>query len=413
MNNQGRSGVGIQKSLAALLLASIGTAAWADTAETRGGLTVRSDDGRFEMKLNGRLHFDAYAFSEDLPRTTEGGMFLRRGNFGVSGKLWGWSYKQEFDLAASDSADVAWREAWIAAPALGGEIVIGQFKPFRSMEELTSSNEILFMERPFSSATGLYAGRQYQVGVGYKLPFSIGLWATSLVNLHAIGGTASEGMGLSTRLTLTPVNRENRIIHLGLSAGADNSDGGGPRAAAIGPGMVTIAGRDNADQVVSPRINFGATSVGQTQQTIALEAAAAFGPAFVQFEAAQSTLGAVAPATDQDLLSYYLAGSYFLTGETKPYRASRGAFGAPKPNSYSGAWELALRYDVIQNDDLTGAAGKPQITAVTAGANWYPNPNVRLMLNYTMGSGETTNTGTRVTTENSPDALALRAQLSF
>lgn len=403
----------VKKTWAVLLGAGVSTAALADAGETRGGLTVRSDDGRFVIKLDGRLHFDAYAFSEDLPRTTEGGAFLRRGNFGASGKLYGWSFKQEFDLAAGDSANASWREAWIATPALGGEIVVGQFKPFRSMEELTSSNETLFMERPFSSATGLYAGRQYQVGLGYKLPFSRGLWATSLVNLRAIGGTATEGVGLSTRLTLTPVNRENRVIHLGLSAGADNSDGGLPRATSVGPGQITIAGRDNPDQVMSPRINFGATSPGQTQQTIALEAAAAFGPAFVQFEAAQSTLGAAAPATDQDLLSYYLAGSYFLTGESKPYRPARGTFGSPRPNSYSGAWELALRYDAIQNDDLAGAQGKPQITAITAGVNWYPNPNVRLMLNYTMGSGETTSTGSGATTENAPDALALRTQLSF
>ncbi len=56
---------------------------------------------------------------------------------------------------------------FIAKSALGGKFTIGHFKPYRSMEELTSSNEITMMERPFASATGLYNGRQFQQGVGY------------------------------------------------------------------------------------------------------------------------------------------------------------------------------------------------------------------------------------------------------
>jgi len=152
----------ITKGLLAATLASLAQPVLADSAETKGGLTVKTDDGRFEFKLGGRFHIDTYAFlgcdndvagvgAECAAADTVGGMFLRRGYITATGKLYGWKFKSEFDPAASASANAIWREAWVATDLFGGEIMIGQFKPFRSMEELTSSNEILMMERPFSS----------------------------------------------------------------------------------------------------------------------------------------------------------------------------------------------------------------------------------------------------------------------
>ena len=168
----------IKLSAAAILALGFAQPVLADQAETKGGLTVKTDDGRFEFKLGGRFHIDTYMFDGcavdgvDCPGgTTIGGMFLRRGYITTTGKLYGWKFKSEFDPAASASAQSTWREAWVSTEAMGGEILIGQFKPFRSMEELTSSNEILIMERPYSSASSLYGGggRQFQLGAGYKL----------------------------------------------------------------------------------------------------------------------------------------------------------------------------------------------------------------------------------------------------
>jgi phosphate-selective porin OprO and OprP len=416
----------IKGGAAAALMLGLAQPVLADQAETKGGLTVKTDDGRFEFKLGGRLHIDAYAFlnceteaggtSADCPAaSTTGGMFMRRGYVTLAGKLYDWKFKSEYDLAASSSNPQAtWREAWVSTEVLGGEIIIGQFKPFRSMEELTSSNEILMMERPYSSASALYGGsaRQFQMGVGYKLPFPIGLWAIGVHNLHAIGTAANEGVGASTRLTFLPIESERMNVHVGLVYGQDDANSG---ANTVGPSAAVIAGRNSSTQVVSPTIGLGTAAVGKSQNTYGVEAAGAFGPGFVQAEYANSTLGEAAGAglADEDVTTYYVQGSFFLTGETKPYKKDRGTFGSPKPIGEAGAWELTARYDFIENADRLGATGKPEVTQMTAGVNYYFNPNVRLILNYSMGEGETTNTATNVTTTTEIDVVAVRTQLSF
>jgi phosphate-selective porin OprO/OprP len=127
--------------------------------ETNGGIKVVSADKQFEASLGGRIHFDAYAFDRDLANavgTTE----FRRARLTVAGKFYGWDYRMEQDFAAGANLE-GLRDVYIARRAMGGKFTIGQFKPYRSMEELTSSNDILMMERPFASASGVYAGRQF------------------------------------------------------------------------------------------------------------------------------------------------------------------------------------------------------------------------------------------------------------
>ena len=59
----------ITKGVLAAVLASLAQPSLADTAETKGGLTVKTDDGRFEMKIGGRIHFDTYVVDEDRSAT--------------------------------------------------------------------------------------------------------------------------------------------------------------------------------------------------------------------------------------------------------------------------------------------------------------------------------------------------------
>jgi phosphate-selective porin OprO/OprP len=426
----------INLSTVAALALAVAQPALADQAETKGGLTVKTDDGRFEFKLGGRFHIDAQAFDgcqvdgvDCAGGTTIGGMYLRRGYITTTGKLYGWKFKSEFDPAASSSAQSTWREAWVSTEVPGGEIMIGQFKPFRSMEELTSSNEILMMERPYSSASSLYGGgiatqpagtaisRQFQLGVGYKMPFSMGLWGVSVYNLKAVGGPTNDGIGASTRLTFLPIESEGSIVHLGLVYGQDNFNRGGTTATGFssgGPSTASIAGRTSGTQVTGlSSVALGSTAPGEAQSTYSVEAAATFGPGFVQAEYANSTLGQAAGVDDMDVTSYYVQGSFFLTGETKPYKKDRGTFGSPKPNGEAGAWEFTGRYDFIENSDLQGVTGEPEVTQITLGVNWYLNPNVRLMLNYSMGEEQTTNTTTLVERERELDAIAVRTQLSW
>jgi phosphate-selective porin OprO/OprP len=94
---------------------------------------------------------------------------------------------------------------------------------------------------------------------------------------------------------------------------------------------------------------------------------------------------------------YYLQGSWVFTGESHRYNPVSGSYQSPRPSvpfdgkGGWGAWELALRYsrtDLNYHAGLSGLAppadgvrgGLQAITAV--GINWYPNSNMRFLLDY-------------------------------
>src|SRR5690606_19237374 len=125
--------------------------------ETKGGIKVTSADKKFEASVGGRIHFDAYAFDRDAADTT-GTTEFRRARLTLQGKFYDFGYKLEQDFSAGNTT-AGFRDAYLSRKGLGGTFYVGQFKPYRSMEELTSSNEITMMERPFATATGIYSGR--------------------------------------------------------------------------------------------------------------------------------------------------------------------------------------------------------------------------------------------------------------
>src|SRR5262249_20567958 len=147
---------------------------------------------------------------------------------------------------------------------------------------------------------------------------------------------------------------------------------------------VTYAGRRG------PSAALGSTTGGEHATTAGLELATAMGPFYAQAEYMTQTLDQTAPTPEQKVDAYYVQGSFFVTGDTRPYKKTEGFFGQPKPNSDAGALELKFRYDAAENKDLPvasvcGGADKCEVTAITVGANYYFNPNVRLMLDYIMG----------------------------
>ena len=83
---------------------------------------------------------------------------------------------------------------------------------------------------------------------------------------------------------------------------------------------------------------------------------------------------------------FYITGSYFLTGEHRRYKTNGAIFDRTKPKQDfdleggSGAWEVVLRYSAIDLDDGNVNGGEEWNLA--AGLNWYPNPNVRVTVNY-------------------------------
>lgn len=357
--------------------------------ETKGGIKVTSADKKFEASLGGRIHFDAYAYDRDQADTT-GTTEFRRARLTLAGKLYGWDYKMEQDFAAGTNLD-GLRDLYVAKSALGGKFTIGHFKPYRSMEELTSSNEILMMERPFSSATGLYGGRQFQQGVGYLRGGDNYTFGVTAFNLRGASGSRNEGTGAAARLTFAPINNDNSTLHFGVSASTENANKGSADLRA----SVNYAGRRGPSQTIATTTGASGDSV----TTVGLEAAGAFGPLFFQSEYARATFERPL-GRDQDVDTWYVMGSWILNGGHKAYKPATGVFGSPKVAD-KGLWELTARYDTIENKDIVGM----EVSSLILGLNYYINPNVRVMFNYTRGDNEFTGDET--------GQYALRTQLSF
>lgn len=339
--------------------------------DTKGGIKITSADGKFEAQLGGRIHFDAYAFDRDVASTT-GTTEFRRARLTLQGKAYGWDYKVEQDFAAGTNLE-GLRDLYISKAFGKNRVTVGHFKPYRAMEELTSSNEILMMERPFASATGLFNGRQFQQGIGYLYSgdgFTAGFTG---FNLRGASTVRNEGVGASGRVTFAPVNTEQSTVHVGAWASTEDLNQGSPDLTAV----ANYAGRRGPAQTIATVSGVS----GDSMTAVGLEAAASLGPVFLQGEYVRADFERPVGG-DHDVTTWYLQGAYIIGGH-RAYKGATGVFAAPKYVD-KGIWELTARYDHIENDDLTNR----EASSMVFGVNYYLNPAMRLMFNYTRGENE-------------------------
>lgn len=409
------------------------TSANADPGKIKDGLEIKTEEGRFEMAIGGRVHLDAHLFSKDnidsafpafgsqLPTIEDrSGFNLRRTYLTLSGKFYGLKYKLENDFSAGTYPDST-REMWVSTTLGRGDLVIGQFKPYRGMEELTSSNEITMMERPSTSSTGIFNARQFLMGVGYKgiIANQFGYAADVMKLAHV--GLPLKGLTYGGRVFWVPISEEGNTLHLGLSYSVDN-----PAAGSIPANPVAIYGGRRGI-----RKSFGTAGMGmglsyENSETIfAVETAYAIGPVTLQAEYATVKLDnthLVAGAQQgSDLQAYYLQAGWFVTGEKTVYQKDRGAFSKPKKIGKWGAVEVAARYNFVENKDQSLTANpcatgtsECQVQSITLGVNWYVKPNARVMLNYYLAEADIGNTGIGTPDRtDSPSVISFRTQYSF
>lgn len=394
---------------------------------SRYGTAYKSDDGQFSYQINARLQYDAVRFDDGRlnNRTSfesQDGSYFRRGYVTFNTKWGQWSARIENDFAIGIELKAV-REFWISHPLAGGDILIGQHKPFRGLEELASSNELSVMERP-SFATAAFGGniaRQFQPGVFWRRPLS----KTLLLQLsaynahHGLGQPVGPGVGTANRLSWIPVNSPEQLVYFGGSIGYDHFS----KDAAPGVRSVNYAGRSSAGgNVVGPSQRIVEVGGDAGQFFTGLEAAVGVGALHLQSEVVlTSNEDARGPGRDDQVLSYYGQASYFLTGERKEYQTSKARFGTPHAFRHGwGAVELTARYDSIENLDRRAGAGSGtclanaavavvgaecQTHSYTVGANYYVNPLIRVMFNLVNGFDEVADDHTQ--------SYNLRMQIAF
>ena len=397
---------------AAALLLTFGGSAIANDGEPRpedfrvfwkDSLRLETNDGRFQLRLGGRMQHD-WSWSEedrDLEQVglkVEDGTEFRRQRIYMSGTFdENIEFKWQYDFAGGD-ADFKDVYAGLKEICCGFGLRVGQFKEPYSLEELTSSNDGTFLER--SLANTFAPGRSVGVmahgtgGEGDQFSFGVGFFRDT----DDFGNQQADGEhSFSGRVTaLVHEDEENdAFVHLGLSASHRTAD--------------TFRFRSRPEAHLTPR--FADTGTIDIEDLILLggEVAAVFGPFSLQGEYHWADVNGDTGVRDSNFYGYYVQGSWLLTGEQRRYDRKKGAFKNPKPESSfngkgegTGAVELAARYSMLDLEDGLILGG--ELGGTTLGVNWYLNNNARIMANYVRSKLEHVGRA---------DLLLLRFQLAF
>lgn len=329
------------------------------------GLDVESADGERSFSIGGRLHYDLYAHDSGRREAT-GGTEFRRARVHVDGAAAGWNYRVQVELAGGN---VDLRDVYVERELAGGTMTIGQFKPFRSLEELTSSNDISVMERGFTSASGLFADRQWQQGIGWLRPLPAGSLGLSVFSLREDNTRRNEGWGAAARGTWAPVLDEQRLVHLGAWGSHER---GGERTPAVEI-AAAYAGRRG------PAAFLFVSAAGShfEQRSAGLEFAGRLGGFHWQSEWSRATLAG--PDRDGRLDAAYLQAGWVFGG-ARAYDAEEGVFDGLEEVG-DGRWEAVARVDRIRLREVGGIEARRFILGITR----YVNDDLRLMLNWVDG----------------------------
>ena len=391
------------------------------SAKFKDGLSFESGDGKFKAQINGRVHADYrfYDYNDGKNNAAPAGVGnsiantngvtdtfdIRRARLGFKA-AWKDYYEAEVvaDLSSGSSKlDVGYLNVAWWKPV---QFRFGKFKMPMNLEELTSSNNIDFMERSFVNQ--LAPAKETGVMV-HGAPFTGITYALAASNGVKDGGAESDiredGKDIYGRLTANfaeIMGNKDMVLH----AGASFSQGDSPE------GTVGVSGVTEGKGATFFRAPTLANATGQydgiDRSRTGLEGAVAYGPFKVQAEWMQMNNEFKTPTRkyDLDTENWYAEAMWTITGEKYADAYKGGAFGGLKPakdfdpTTFSGGlWEVGVRYSEFDASDYnavgigqgvgasdarvtTKAAGFAKADSWTAGLKFLPTANTRLMLNY-------------------------------
>ncbi|TPQ37573.1 porin [Bradyrhizobium guangdongense] len=425
--------------------------------------TICTADQANCVAITSRVHWDVGGYdyrpntAATVPQKLDSGENVRRARIGVTGKFFNdWNFALIYDFGGTSDGfggaapgslpggGVSGVEnAYLSYTGLkpfGGKMAVeaGIMDLPYTMDEATSSNDIMFMERASSGviAANIAAG-DFRSAAGtrwYNDVFWAGAYVTGPTTgaIHSASSAApagtSEQYGAVARVAGQLVSGKDYSIHLGGDAQWLIQP---PRNLIANTQTVTLSDRPELRLDPTTLISTGAIANASGAQVYSVEAAATYGPLILQGEYfwfnVDRTANTGLPPFGAPSLRFqggYAQAGYVLTGEGRTYNAANAAYNGVKPaHPFSldgggwGAWEIAGRFSTMDlNNQLgtaTGIAGGRQ-TVYTLALNWYVNGNVRFMLDYLHGT---------VARQASPvatadvgakfDAVAMRTQWAF
>jgi phosphate-selective porin OprO/OprP len=369
----------------------------------KNGLNFKSGDGNFKMKIGGRIQLDYWFFDDDDIEAAGGGTWnsgwrFRRARLFVDGTIYKHVYfKAQYDFAGANGAngdrEIAFKDVYMRLQGLHEcwgclfpDIYIGHFKEFFSLEELTSSKYITFMERALpvlafapSRNTGFGLFRSLW---GERITLGAGLWGHNTDD-SGDGFWAADGRdggtdvtGRVTFLPWAPCDCPQRFLEIGVS-GSYQFD------------IEQLRYRVRPEVCIGDRI--ANTGTFDAEEALLIGAEFAFG--FDRWHVQGEWIGAqiTSEAENDPMFSgWYVEASYMLNGPTRPFKRSFATFDKVTPCKNflakdccgPGAFELAARYSYLDLNDQAILGN--EVSDITVGLNWYLNPNTAIKLNYVM-----------------------------
>jgi phosphate-selective porin OprO and OprP len=434
--------------------------------------TIASGDGRSAIAVRANVQLDGALYGEspagplasDFRRGSVGGVpnrentaardfgdgfYFRRARFGVEGTFArDFNYRLLLELGGSGTeGPTRINDAWIAYTGLAPfTFQLGAFSPPANIDDGTTPEDLVFIERASASELSRsMGGADGRIGLAIKANGA--RWMSSLAFTTRTAGDAEVSdtqAAAVARAGFLAATSDDYNLHLGGSgtyvfSPADQ----GPDVTAAH----TLRFRDRPEiRVDSVRLIDTGNIDADHASVFGLEFGGNWKSFYLQGEHFWYDIERRASANlpDPDFAGYYLQGSWLLTGERRRYNAVTGSFQNPRPmvpfsfNGGFGAWELAARFSRMNlnfSEGLEGAAAVPgsvrggEQQIWTLGANWFPNPNVKVMLNYLLidvdrlnpaGPGNTQPFGPAPNTPPNGaqigqdlDVIALRTQFSF
>lgn len=373
------------------------------TAWENGILNWSSNDGIFKTRLDVRMYLD-YAHFLNNENDFRNGTMLRRGRFAVKSKLWEvWNAEYDMDIA-DNSVEV--KDMWFSYNGFHNSIIkAGHFKVPFSLNELTSSRLLTFMERGYPNI--FPPGRRSALGVtkwGNVWHFSTAVYGQELAEKEQT--RIDESIGFAGRFALSPRIGKNLLFHLGAGGVYQTPDNDS----------------ESIEYKIEPEAKMGDTEIlvadisdVETIILYGLEGAMKYNNFCLQGEYIQSNLARLDDLNDVTFSGFYTFLSWIITGEERPYYVNEGEFGQIIPKSKKlGAWELAVRYSHLDLTDEDAEIMGGMANNIVLGLNWYINPNMRIMVNYNIvDNSENADMGGALSGNDDFNVFQMRAVVNF
>jgi len=336
----------------------------------KGYLVFKSDDGQFKYWIDGRIMVDYGTISND--NNFASGWETRRARFSIKSIIKGdWAGEFDFDLADNE---VEIKDFWMSYIGFNNTIIkLGNHKVPGSMEDMTTSRWITFMER----------GLPNEFTIGRRMGISYNHWGENYLVMGGYfgeepgegeeSGNDEEG-GIGLRAAYAPIHNDDTVLHFGLSytnfsPNADDSN--------------KVRMRSKPELHLTQRLlNTGKVKHVDDYSFTGLEVAFQKGAFSGAAEYLEADLNRYDGDKDASYSGYYAYVSWFAFGAKRTYSMDSAEFGAIHPRGHKGALELAFRMSNLDLNDFDAGVEGGSADNYTFGINWYANENVRIMFNY-------------------------------